>query len=97
VPYLVAGIGGVHFASAAITASATSDNPSCTSNCTIQAPSPGTAKGQTAAAVDVGAGARFYVSEHFGFRGEFRFYHPFGLDNLTSFYRVAGGIFFQLK
>ncbi len=95
VPYLVVGAGAVHFPSAAISQSATKDG--CTgSNCVTTAPN-GTAGSQTSAAVDFGAGARLYVTEHFGFRGEFRFFRPFGLDNLTSFYRIAGGVFFQLK
>jgi hypothetical protein len=55
------------------------------------------APGATGAEVAAGAGLRVYVTEHFGFRGEFRLYHPFGLDNVGNFYRATGGIFFQLK
>jgi hypothetical protein len=93
VPYLAGGIGGAHFFSSTVT-----ETTSCTSGCTPGAPQNfGTASGATAFEVAVGAGVRMYFSEHFGFRGEFRFYHPFGVDNLGSFYRVSGGLFFQLK
>jgi hypothetical protein len=53
--------------------------------------------GQSVFAVDGGAGARAYVTEHFGFRGEFRYFKPVGLNSVKSFYRIAFGVFFQFK
>lgn len=95
VPYLVGGVGGVRGSGSAVTATVTdlSKTPPTTSTPVMQ-PAPAS---QTVFAINGGAGLRFYVTEHFGFRGEFRLFKPIGVENLTSFYRVAGGIFFQLK
>jgi len=95
VPYLAGGVGAVHSLSSTVTQAVT-----CSGSCSgFQTGSSQTSSlnGASAFEVAVGAGARMYLSEHFGFRGEFRFYHPFGVDNLGSFYRVSGGLFFQLK
>ncbi len=94
VPYLAGGIGAAHFFSSDVTETVT-----CTSGCNPGPPNNhfATAQGATAFEAAVGAGVRMYFTEHIGFRGEFRFYHPFGVDNLGSFYRVSGGLFFQLK
>lgn len=93
VPYLVGGAGGVRFSSSDIMTTSTNLATGAVTPGQGQSPLPS----QIVAAIDGGAGARFYVTEHFGFRGEFRIFRPFGIDNLTSFYRIAGGIFFQLK
>lgn len=92
VPYLAGGVGAVHSLSSEIT-----QNTICTGGCTGSSGNVGTLSGGTAFEVAAGAGARLYLSEHFGFRGEFRFYHPFGVSGLGSFYRVSAGLFFQLK
>jgi Outer membrane protein beta-barrel domain len=92
VPYLAGGIGAARFLSSTVTSSSVN----LVTNAATQGQS-GTAAGATAFEVAAGAGARLYLSEHFGFRGEFRLYHPFGIQNLGSFYRATGGIFFQLK
>jgi hypothetical protein len=93
VPYLVGAIGGVHFSTGNVVVTQTN----LSNNVPSSLPGQGPLTPQTAFAVNGGAGIRFYVTEHFGFRGEFRMFRPFGIPYLTSFYRVAGGIYFQLK
>jgi len=92
VPYLAAGIGAAHFMASTVTSSATVvSTGSSTPGNSYQAP------GATAFEIAAGGGARLYLSEHFGFRGEFRLYHPFGISNIGTFFRATGGIFFQFK
>ncbi len=95
VTYLAGGIGAAHALSSDVTG-----NITCSGQCSgFQSAGGQTSslKGGTAFEVAVGAGARLYLNEHFGFRGEFRFYQPVGISNLGAFYRVSGGLFFQLK
>jgi hypothetical protein len=96
VPYLAVGVGLAHFpgetASHTLTFLAGCSGSACT-----QTGKPLAIPGATGAEIAGGAGVRVYATEHFGFRGEFRIYRPFGIDNVSSFFRVTGGIFFQLK
>jgi hypothetical protein len=95
VPYLAGGIGAAHFLSSTITDTTTKlDN--CSSGCSVTTATQ-TAPGATAVELAGGVGVRVYANQHFGFRGEFRVYHPFGIANVGTFYRFSGGIFFQLK
>jgi hypothetical protein len=92
VPYLVAGMGGVHFYDSKLKRWLVDKN-----GVKIQDLQDDTIRGDTGFALNAGAGLRVYATEHFGFRGEFKIIKPYSIPNLDSFYRFAGGIFFQFR
>jgi len=96
VPYLVGGVGAAHFMGTTVTNELV-QLTGCSGSACITPGASQSVSGQTAFEIAGGAGLRVYMTEHFGFRGEFQIYHPFGIANLGSFYRVSGGVFFELK
>jgi hypothetical protein len=87
VPYIVMSFGGIH-------------NGEYTAQIHYTDPASGQAKtaslpvaAATTYATSVGGGLRYYVGEHYGFRGEFKAYIPG--NNLDKFYRATGGFFYQ--
>lgn len=53
-------------------------------------------KGTTGFAANFGGGLRFYTRERVGFRFEAKIYKPTGAYT-TPFYKVEGGVFFQIR
>ena len=92
IPYGVISAGGIHTPSRTVTA--TYPNPVIPTE-TETASIPISAS--TDFAVSFGAGIRYYTTERFGFRAEFKAYKPVDTpaDSNNVFYRVAGGIFYQ--
>ena len=93
IPYGVISAGGIHTPSRTLTL--TYPNPVIPTQ-TETASLPVTSS--TDFAVSFGAGIRYYTTERFGFRVEFKAYKPVNVPSEDSnvFYRVAGGNFYQV-
>ena len=90
IPYGVISVGGIHTPQRNVTA--TFPNPADPSQ-VITTP-PFEVNSSTNFAVSGGAGLRYYASERWGFRAEFKAYRPTGTYT-NPFYRVTGGFFYQ--
>ena len=93
VPYVLGALGGVHAMSTSTTETIVDSTltPAKTTTNTLPL------AGGSAFLVSGGGGVRIYATERFGFRGEFKIYKPVNGTGLNSFFRFAGGVFFQLK
>jgi hypothetical protein len=92
IPYGVISGGAIH--TLARTVTATYPNPVNPS--TIETTSPFEVPADTNFAASFGAGIRYYTTERFGFRVEFKAYKPVDAGTYNNvFYRVAGGFFYQ--
>lgn len=90
VPYGVVSAGGIHTPQRNVTA--TFPDPANPGQL-ITLP-PFQVNASTDFAVSGGAGLRYYASERWGFRAEFKAYRPTGTYT-NPFYRVTGGFFYQ--
>jgi hypothetical protein len=89
IPYAIFSVGGIHSPNRNVVA--TYPNPA---DPTRQSQDQITVASETDFAVSGGAGLRYYATERWGFRGEFKAYKPTGTFT-DPFYRVTGGFFYQ--
>jgi hypothetical protein len=90
IPYGVMSVGGLHFSDHSFPVTFVIPGTGGQTT-TVQA----MASGETEFAVSGGGGIRYYTTEHYGFRAEFKAYKPTNGTYTNAFYRVAFGFFYQ--